>query len=189
MMPEHEHRMKLIDTIAEYCKLSGEIAKRNKEPALQLTYAELSLILTDQKHNLESCDSYFLNQAEPYINYLANTLVKTIPQPTAKTVIIADIGNAASENLSKSIKDAKRPKTRSKTYGKRNPLIHKDRIAVLTEIDRRYEGGGLSLVRVIETMKKDSSYSARMKNVGINGWRKYYYDWKREHKSDTDCNL
>lgn len=189
VMPEHEHRMKLIDTIAEYCKLSGEIAKRNKEPALQLTFAELSLILTEQKHNLESCDSYFLNQAEPYINYLANTLVKTIPQPTAKTVIIADIGNAASENLSKSIKDAKRPKTRSKTYGKRNPLIHKDRIAVLTEIDRRYEGGGLSLVRVIETMKKDSSYSARMKNVGINGWRKYYYDWKREHKSDTDCNL
>ena len=188
-MPEHQHRMKLIDTIAEYCRLSEEIAKRNKEPALQLTYAEMAHILTEQRHNLESCDSYFLSLAEPSITYLASTLVKTIPQPTAKTVILADIGNAASENLSSSIKNARRPKKRGMTYGKRNPLVHKDRTAVLTEIDRRYEGGGLSLARVIETMKKNSAYSARMQNVGVNGWRKYYYDWKNGHKGETDCNL
>lgn len=188
-MPEHQHRMKLIDTIAEYCRLSEEIARQGNEPSLQLTYAEMSHILTEYRQSLETGETFSHDLSRQSIDYLSKTLVKTIPQPTAKTVIIADIGNAASKNLSKSIKDAKRPKNRGKAYGKRNPSIHKDRIAVLTEIDRRYEGSGLSLARIIETMKKGSAYSARMKNVGVNGWRNYYYSWKRSHKSDTDCNL
>lgn len=189
VMPEHEHRMKLIDTIAEYCKLSGEIAKRNKEPALQLTFAELSLILTEQKHNLESCDSYSLSLAKPYVEYLASTLVKAIPRPTPKTVILAGIGDAASKELGKTIKEAKKPKKRGKLYGKRDPKLHKDRIAVLTEIDRRRTNIGTSLSQVIQIMKNDSAYAARMKDVSVGGWRSYYYDWKRTHKSDTDCNL
>ena len=189
VMPEHQRKMKLIDTITEYCRLSEEIARQGNEPSLQLTYAEMSHILTEYRQSLETGETFSHDLSRQSIDYLSKTLVKTIPQPTAKTVIIADIGNAASKNLSKSIKDAKRPKNRGKAYGKRNPSIHKDRIAVLTEIDRRYEGSGLSLARIIETMKKDSAYSARMKNVGVNGWRNYYYSWKRSHKSDTDCNL
>ena len=188
-MPEHQRKMKLIDTITEYCKLSEGIARQSKEPSLQLTYAEMSHILTEYRQNLETGETFSHDLSRQSIDYLSKTLVRTIPLPTAKTVILADIGNSASENLSKSIKNAKRPKKRGMPYGKRNPLIHKDRIAVLTEIDRRYEGGGLSLGRIIETMKKDSAYSARMQNVGINGWRNYYYNWKRTHKGETDCNL
>ena len=188
-MPEHLHRMKLIDTIAEYCHLSEETAKRNKELTLQLIYAEMSCILTEHRRNLESCDSYFLSLAEPSIHYLANTLVKTIPQPTAKTVILADIENTASEKLSKTIKNAKRPKKQGKAYGNRDPLIHKERNAVLTEINRRYESGSLSLLKIIETMKKDSAYSARMQNVSVKGWRAYYYAWTKGRKGETGCNL
>ena len=189
VMPEHEHRMKLIDTIAEYCKLSGEISKRNKEPALQLTYAELLLILTEQRHNLESCDSYLLSLAKPYVEHLASTLVKDIPRPTPKTVILAGIADVASTELGKIVKDAKKSKKRGKPYGKRNPKLHKDRIAILTEIDRRHTNFGHSLAQTIQIMKNDSAYSARMKDVSVGGWRSYYYDWKRTHKSDTDCNL
>lgn len=188
-MPEHQHRMKLIDTITEYCRLSEEIARQGKEPSLQLTYAEMSHILTEYRKNLEFGETFSHNLSRQSIDYLASTLVKTIPQPTAKTVILADIETTASGKLSKAIKSAKRPKKQGKAYGNRDPLIHKERNAVLTEINRRYESGSLSLAKIIEIMKKDSAYSARMQNVSVKGWRAYYYAWTKWRKGETGCNL